>query len=204
MPSTLHPHFPSIAPSRRRSLVRDVCGCLRQQMFFWGCDASHLGGNFLIRYGMNRLGRAETHSEGSSRYRMGWRDGTVELHSFCAGWYPSAGNGVVFIRNREYLSSFAGGEPLTPGVYDSARCTDSTIDDMLENCRPLLEWVSDYENWIHSQTGSEYRHKCWRMLQSRAGGRPWLTPSDAQNWMNRFLDDPGSTPRARDFLRKQA
>lgn len=152
---------------------------------------------------MTRLERAEVHSEGSSRYRMAWRGGTLELHSFCAGWYPSDGEGVVFIRNQEHLTSFSGAEPLTPGQYEEKRRINSTTDEMLEMCRPLVEWVAEYESWIEAHTAREYRHTCWMRLLSRMGGRPWLPPSKAATWREHFLADPGSTPRAKELLRRQ-
>ncbi len=197
------PIIPSLAPSRRRSLVRDACGCLQQQMFFWGCDARHREGNLLTRFGLKRLARKESASEGSGRYRMGWEGGTVELHSFCAGWYPRFGEGVIFIRNRERLFSYSGDKPPTPGAYEVERQTVSTADAMLQTCRPLLKWVAEYESWIQAHTASNYRHKCWMKLLSRMGGKPWLPPEKAERWRERFLADPGSTPRARELLRRE-
>lgn len=199
MPDLSHLQVPSVAASRRRSLVRDVCGCLQQQMFFWGCDAGHRDGNLLVRFGLTRIARRESGGEGSSRYRMDWRDGTVELHSFCAGWYPRFGDGVVFIRSRERLFSFSGAEPLTPGFYEEERQRASTADAMLHNCRPLVEWVAEYEFWVQTNTAKDYRHKCWMRLLSRKGGKPWLPPEEAAQWREYFVTDPGSTPRAREL-----
>lgn len=193
---------PPATPSRRRSLVRDACGCLQQQMFFWGCDARHREGNLLVRFGMTRLGREENTGEGSSRYRMDWRDGTVEVHSFCAGWYPRFDEGVVFIRNRERLYSCSGDEPLTPGAYEEERHTALNADAMLNLSRPLVEWVSEYESWVHAQTTSGYRQKCWMKLLSRMGGKPWLPPEQAETWRRSFVQDPASTPRARELFRR--
>jgi len=63
MPDLFLPEVPSVAPSKRRSLVRDACGCLHQQMFFWGCDARHPDGNLLIRHGLTRIARCESGEE---------------------------------------------------------------------------------------------------------------------------------------------
>ncbi len=196
------PSIPTGQASRRRSLMRDACGLFQQEMFFWGCDASHRGGNLLTRFGMRRLARRETSSEGSSRYRMVWRDGTVELHSFCAGWYSRSGEGVVFIRNRERLYSCSGDEPLTPGACEPERHTGSNADAMLHTCRPLVEWVSEYEAWIQGQTSADYRQNCWMKLLSRMAGRSWLPPEQARRWMNLFLKDHVSAPRAKEMLRR--
>ena len=194
---------PTVAASRRRSLVRDACGCLQQQMFFWGCDARHRSGNLLSGFGLMRIARTKNASEGSSRYRMDWGDGTVELHSFCAGWYPRSGDGVVFIRNREHLYSCTGDEPLTPGAYEDERHRGTDADTMLQTCRPLLEWVAEYEQWIETRTPGDYRRNCWMKLLSRMGGRPWLPPAEAKTWRQCFLADPATTPRARELLRRR-
>ena len=202
MPDLFLPEVPSVAPSKRRSLVRDACGCLHQQMFFWGCDARHPDGNLLIRHGLTRIARCESGGEGSSRYRMDWRGGTVELHSFCAGWFPASGDGVLFIRHRERLHRCSGGEPIRPGHYDSERVGGATNDEMLLTSLPLLEWVVGYEKWIAAQTRPGYRQRSWKRQLSQMGSRPWLPPEEAVSWLIKFLADPTSTPRARDALRR--
>ena len=192
---------PMVSPSRRRSFVGDVCAGLQQEMFFWGCDAAHPEGNLLVQFGLTRIARCHSGGEGSSRYRINWRGGTVELHSFCAGWYPQSGEGAVYIRHRERLYACSSKEPLTPGAYESEYHAASPPDAMLGTCRPLLEWVSEYESWVSAHTAEGYRHKCWMRLLSHMGGRPWLPPEKAHEWLQSFLADPGSTPRAKELLR---
>jgi len=172
-------------------------------MFFWGCDARHSGGNLLVRFGMRRLDDIRVRSEGSSRYRTSWRDGTVELHSFCAGWYPRSGEGVVFVRHRGRLFSCLGGEPMTPGVYQAERWTPSDSDSMLELSRPMVEWISDYESWVRVHTANDYRESCWRRLISRMGAQAWLAPEQAKRWREAFLTNPSNAPRAREMLRSE-
>ena len=135
--------------SQIRALVRDLAGMFLQQMFFWGCDAQS-GGNLLLRLGGQRLAREHACGEGSSRWR--WQDGTVELHSFCAGWYPDdpSAAGAVFIRGRERFFDCAGGQPLAPGHYDEGRFLHANADEMLAMLRPLLAWLADYEQRIEA------------------------------------------------------
>ena len=109
-----------VPASQQRSLLRDLSNGLLQQMYFWGYDARRRDGNLLVKCGMQRIAqeRAEK-SEGTSRYRTEWEGGVVELHGFCAGWYPQRSDtrGVVFIRHRGQLDLCDGAEPVTPGAY---------------------------------------------------------------------------------------
>lgn len=192
--------------SQVRALVRDLAGLLTQQMFFWGCDAQCRGGNLLVRLGAQRLPREFPEGEGSSRYRSRWEGGTIELHSFCAGWYPDeeARCGIVFIRARERFFDCAGATPLTPGHYEPGRFRFADIDRMLLLCRPLLGWIADYEAQVDRTMGSEYRKLCWQLHRRQAHSRPWLPPVDAQCWLRRWLDSPERTPRAAAFVRQCA
>ncbi len=192
--------IPPPSPSRLRSLVRDACQCLRQQMGYWGCDTRHPAGNLLVRFGMHRIERIRQQSEGSSRYRMAWRDGLVELHSFCAGWYSPTSDGAIFIRNRERLYTCSGFEPLTPGCHDE-RTVGVTSDGTLAACHPLLEWLLSYERWVEAQPPSDYRQRCWMKHLPQMGIRTWLPPAQTTVWLEKFLTDPASTPRARELLR---
>jgi len=187
--------------SRLRSLVRDVCRHLQQQMIYWGWDARHPDGNLLVRFGMQRIGRDGGQVEGSSRYRMPWRDGTVEIHSFCAGWYPLSGEGMLFIRHRERLYATVGREPLKPGFYDADRVAGATSDETLLICRPLLEWVISYEKWIIRNTVTGYRRQCWGRDVAQMGAPRWLSPEQALPWLETFVADPSATPRGRELLR---
>ncbi len=197
MPSSQRPR------SQVRALVRDLAGLMTQQMFFWGCDAQHHHGNLLVRLGAQRIARENTVGEGSSRYRFACQAGTVELHSFCAGWYPSDPNasGVVFIRGRERFAGCAGATPLTPGRYEVDRLRFSSADEMLVACRPLLAWLEDYEQRLGTVTREGYRDRCYALFQKRGEGCPWLPPSQARRWLAQWLASPENTPRARHSFR---
>ncbi len=189
--------------SRLRGLVQDVAGCLAQQMYFWGCDVGHKQGNLLVKYGMMRIARAERHGEGSSRYRMPWLGGTFEVHSFCAGWYPSdeSEKGALFVRGKECLYECRGSAPLTPGRYELDRYACANRDEMLSLCVPILAWVANYERWIAANTEVGYRERCWEALGELRHGKPWLPPQVASEWLASFLKDSEATPRAKSVLR---
>jgi len=186
-------------PSRRRSLLRDVARGIGQHMFFWGCDTRHPDGNLLSLMGMERLARVGNGREGSSRYRMKWKDGLIELHSYCVGWYAGQEpfQGVVFIRNREQITSCMGPLPLTPGRYERERLTSGGIDELLPAVGPLIEWILFYENQIGRLAGTTYRKTCWRCLLTKTGARPWLPPGELESWFQSFLESPERSQRPR-------
>lgn len=194
--------IPAPPRSQVRALVRDLAGMFLQQMFFWGCDAQS-GGNLLVRLGGQRLAREHACGEGSSRYRWRWQDGTVELHSFCAGWYPDdpSAAGAVFIRGRERFFDCAGGQPLEPGHYDEGRFLHANADEMLALLRPLLSWLADYERRIEAATSLAYRDRCFALYRRQGHSRPWLPPAVARAWLAGFLDSPETTRRAKHLLR---
>lgn len=190
---------PNSAASRRRSLVRDVCRCLSQQMVFWGMDARVPSGSLLLASGLKRIGRAEVGGEGSSRYRTEWHGGMIELHSFCAGWYPDDGEGVLFIRNRERLHFGPRGRSITPGDYGLV--IGAAPDEILPMAKPFVDWVLNYERKVREVTAPDYRALGWKQVVARMGVRPWLAPDDAIHWMEQFVADPGTAPRAKDLAR---
>ncbi len=185
--------------SHSRALISDAAGFLRQQMYFWGCDVRHAEGNLLLRYGMLRIERPAHQTEGSSRYRMPWREGVFELHGFCAGWYPQrAGErGVLFIRGKERLFECSAGVPLTPGHYEEERYSLADRDAMLALCRPMFEWVLAYEAWVEEVTVPGYRERCFNAFCALKNGTPWLPPQEALAWIGSFLDAPEKTPRVK-------
>ena len=185
--------------SRRRSLLRDFADGLLQQMFLWGCDARRKDGNLLVEFGMQRIARSAdaVKSEGTSRYRMPWEGGVVELHGFCAGWYPQRAKawGVLFVRHRGRVELCDGTEAVTPGEYKSIG--DGNTDTLLESVMPLVRWLVSYESWIQMTMPSGYRHACWMEYLSLMGARPWLPPDEALRWLRCFANSPHTTSRAR-------
>ncbi len=189
--------------SRVRSLLRDAARGLGQQMFFWGCDARHREGNLMTRAGMKRIARNERGGEGSSRYRMEWEGGRVEIHSFCAGWYGGRGRegeGVIFIRGQERIFSCAGGQPLTPGRYERGRMTGESVDEVIRLARPFLGWVLEYERRVRQLAGESYREECRELYGRKVHGRAWLPPAMAERWYRSFLQMPERTGRPRDMM----
>jgi len=179
---------------RRRSLLSDVCRGLQQQMIFWGCDIRQ--GGVPVRLGFEKLPRRDAAGEGSSRYRLHSAEGILEIHSFCAGWYPRNGEGVVFIRQAQRVFVCTSGKPVEPGHYGD-RLRAQSPDRILEMVRPLVRSVADYETLVMAAMSPAYRAACWRLAAGRQGFRPWLRPEQAVDWFEGFLADPAQVPRPR-------
>lgn len=154
---------------------------------------------------MERLAREDARGEGSSRYRTHWQGGLIELHSFCVGWYPDASEnkGAIFIRGKERLLACQSEMPLTPGKYEEERFSFDSSDELLVTIRPLLSWILEYEKQITNLAGADYRHSCWKRYLSRMGARPWLSPLQAAEWYQTFLETPEQTRRSREILRRR-
>lgn len=190
----------TLAPSRRRSLLRDLSDGLRQQMYLWGCDVRSESGNLLVRHGLERLARQESESpEGTSRYRLPWEGGLIELHGFCAGWYPGRPDrrGVIFIRHRGRLDLCDGARPVIPGKYPDLG--GQTTDALLDTSLPLVRWLVAYEEWIQRTAPDGYRTACWHRYLRLPNARPWLPPGIALRWLRQFASSPAYPPRARSF-----
>lgn len=183
------------AGSQARSLLRDLADGLAQQMIFWGQDVKHPGGNLLVRAGMTRIARERVGQEGSSRYRQEWQGGVIEIHGFCAGWYPAEGEGVIFIRNRQRLLGVRGGMPTVPGAYEGLKAPSP--DALLAGVRPLVQWWIAYEERVAAVTPPAYREACWQRARRLAKARAWLPPAEVVPWLRRFLDDPQRVDRTR-------
>lgn len=179
-------------------MMRDLAESLLQQMYLWGCDVRSEAGNLLLLHGMQRIERINPGaSEGTSRYRMPWESGMIELHGFCAGWYPQdkSLHGVLFIRHRERLDLCAGGEPVTPGEYHGVG--GGSTDDLIASSLPFVRWLISYETWIKATMPPDYRTSCWTKYGRLPGTRPWLAPEKALLWLSQFSECPASAPRAK-------
>jgi len=130
---------------------------------------------------------------------MNWRGGLIELHGFCAAWYPGASEqeGSIFIRNRSRIQSTSGGEPHRPGAYDPSRIGRLAPDRVLECVVPFAAWWIAYEEWISGTTPPAYRQACWSDAKHLGKSKSWLPPEDALRWLRQFVDDPEKAGRAR-------
>lgn len=188
--------------SHHRAFLRDLADLFLQQMFFWGCDSQN---RLLTGSGAERIARTMVGSEGSSRYRWRWKNGIVELHSFCAGWFPveAPSVGVVFIRGRERFYTCSAGEPLEPGRYRAERFVACSSENLLEQLKPLLEWILEYETRILLRTPCGYRTRCHLLYEKQPRSQVWLAPEAATEWLGQLLSGEVLPTRARHLLRRR-
>lgn len=182
--------------SRQRVLLSDLKAALLQQMFFWGRDVL-TDDNLLLTYGFLKL--PSFGLKGTSCYRLDYRDGVVELHGACAGWYPSENDpqpGFLFVRTTGRCISHYLHDPVIPGRYDQQVLMHNTAATM-SAARVFAAWVADYEDWIKESQGSEYRKECRHMLGKLPKGRPWLPAEQATHWLRAFAQKGPRTQRAR-------
>lgn len=191
--------IPSNGPAITRGHLNDVTAGLGQQMFFWGRDVL-TGGNLLMSYGMVK-NRSEG-LQGTSCYCMPWREGLIELHGACAGWYPaqSQSDGFLFIRNDRRSYVHREPKPVIPGQYDYSRLDSSKLAPLIEASRIFIEWMVRYESWVQREIGLEYRQCCHEMFGRLSSGRTWLAPAEALQWLGRFAQKEGGVVRAKKWL----
>lgn len=157
----------------QRQLVR----ALEQQLWFWGQDVLSPWGNLLVSYGFTKW--KPRFVPGSSRYRLGWRDRVIELHSFCAGIYGGEREGFIYIRAHDAVCGYAGQQPPCPDRYRREWLRPVSIPALAEFC----EWILDYERWLDTHYGEEYRVAVYRRYH-----RQWRAPRLARAWMQQWIE----------------
>lgn len=189
--------------SRLWGILRDLTDGLAQQMFFWGCDVTHPGGNGLKRAGLERIARPDSGGEGTSRYHLERIGGRIELHGFCAGWRPAdpEAEGSLYIR-REHRIFMTSGE-VNPGRYDMRRLRSGTAGEILSTMGPFLRWWADYEEWAAETFGHDWRQSCWRGYLKLRPHRPWFPPGEGLRWLRGFINAPCNAERPRNILRSR-
>jgi hypothetical protein len=181
-----------------RLALRDAAAGVYSQMYYWGRDVPHPDGNLLMAYGFTRI--AKTGAKGTSRYRLPWNGGLVELHGFCAGWYPGGDEpGIVFHRPLNAWMLWRERQPPDPAslaeIFGRNRGKPHDIPALVEKAGQFMEWIWKYESWALKRWGLHERrahHATYLKLRPR---RWWLSPELSLKWMRRFADNPLRAPR---------
>lgn len=188
------------AAQRHRMLLRDAARGLYCQMYYWGLDVRHPGGSLLVARGLTRI--PKTTARGTSRYRMPWQGGQIELHGFCAGWYGPEG-GILFHRTHDTWLPWTDSEPPDPCSLNQPRVRQSspaiTPVSMLERAAVLIRWIHEYEIWARTRwTLGERRrhHQAYLKLTPR---RWWLPQDTALEWFRQFAADPHKALRPKEL-----
>jgi hypothetical protein len=180
------------------AIMRDLSAALIQQMFYWGMDAAHSGGNVFQKRGFRKS--ASTGLKGTSCYSLPWQGGEIFLHGACVGWFP-AGNdgGFLFIRPSGRCHIWKGGDLPVPGKWPRDSLAPVNPADHVSAFAPFLSWLLDHEETIRREMGEAYRAACHRKYRSLPKSSPWLAPADGEAWLRMFLRNPAAAPAAKRF-----
>ena len=191
--------------ARQRLALRDAARAAYCQMYYWGRDVVHPHGNLLVRHGFEKIQR--TSKEGTSRYRMEWEGGILELHGFCAGWYAAEGPGICFDRSHDTWRQW--NHPLPPeparmqaGHYRTENQSEN-LPLLLDRSAHFVHWLVQYERWAMEREGTSFRREQHRDFMKLPARRWWLPPGLAINWMSAYAADPNSVPRPKSILGKK-
>lgn len=197
-------HVRALPANSLRMAQRDCATGLYLQMYYWGKDVLNPGGNLLQRYGFRRIPKQTPH--GSSRYRLPWGDGVIELHGFVAGWYRPHGQGLLFVRHRRVCQRYDGSEPVAPEALEEALAyTPRALPECREFSAVLgefLRFLLDYEAFVLRECGVAYRQEVFEEYRALRLSHWWLRPAEALAWYRRLMERPHATPRARIWERR--
>jgi len=182
------------------AILRDLSAALIQQMFYWGMDAAHSGGNIFQKCGFRKSPSAGL--QGTSCYTLSWQGGEIFLHGACVGWFPPKyKGGFLFIRPLGRCFIWKGMELPVPGKWPCELLAPVDPSDHVTAFGPFLSWLLDHEKMIGREMGEAYRTACHRKYRSLPKSRPWLAPADGEAWMRLLLGNPVQTPSAKRFKR---
>ncbi len=178
--------------------IRDLANGIQQQMIFWGQDVNHPKGNFLVEQGFTR--NPSLGLKGTSRYRLPWQDGHIELYGSCAGWYGPE-QGFTFIRPRKRCAIWlSGNETPIPGAWQQefiARATNP--NDLYLASIPFLDWLIIYEKSVIERFGDSYREANYLNYKKVPKAKTWLEPKAALQWLECFRHTPELLTRPKHF-----
>lgn len=173
---------------RASTLWRDLATGLRQQMYFLGRDVLHPSGNLLTRFGFVK--RPSEGLKGTSCYRMPWKNGFIDLHGSCAGWYGETdSSGFIYVRPKSCCFLWMGDDSPVPGKWPEHLLRADSPADLHHAALPFLSWWIAYENWIEREGHRGHRENSFRELRKATGPKRWLPPAEATRWIERFHSD---------------
>lgn len=180
------------------AIMRDLSAALMQQMFYWGMDAAHSGGNVFQKRGFSKS--PSTGLKGTSCYTLPWQGGEIFLHGACVGWFPPGKKGgFLFIRPTGRCHIWRGGELPVPGEWPMAPLAPVSATDHAPAFSAFLSWLLEHEEIVRHEMGETYRVACHRKYRTLPKSRPWLAPHDGEAWLRLFLENPAHTPPAKRF-----
>ena len=191
LPQTTIPNF----------FFRDLAEGIQQQMYFWGQDVLRPEGNFLVEQGFERS--PSKGLKGTSRYRLAWQNGHIELYGACAGYYEQ-GRSFTFIRPRKRCVVWLS-EKVTPipGLWRNDLIdTTATKNELYHASLPFLDWLISYENTVTECFGTAYRELNYRGYKKVPKSKAWVDPTTALQWFQCFRKTPEKLVRPRKLAPK--
>ena len=176
-------------PSLEPYFFRDLANGIQQQMYFWGQDVQRPEGNFLVKQGFERS--PSLGLPGTSRYRLPWKGGTIELYGSCAGWYGPE-SGFTFIRSRGHCDIWLSGEETPiPGAWQThLLAKEASREELYEASLTFLDWLITYEHAVLEEFVKHYREANYRRYKKVPKARQWIRPEAALSWFECFCQSP--------------
>ena len=144
---------------------------LDQQLWCWGQDIRRVDGNALLAYGFTRH-RPPEGKHGSPAYE--WRGSgrsRVILWGF-GFFYSDGGRRGIFLRRYKFAPKQTASVYFSLPIWNLGQLPELTQPCDAEGWRRVfslltqgLTWIADYERWIISEYGLDYRQRCieaWR------------------------------------------
>lgn len=189
-----------VGGASQRGLLNDFTRALGQQMFYWGRDVM-TDGNLLVAAGFEK--RRSEGLQGTSCYRLRWRNGFIELHGACAGWYPAQAStgapGFLFVRTDKRCYAHALSEAVVPGKYEYESLRSGVLSEVMAGARFFARWLISYEAFVVQRRGWRYREDCRAMFAKLESGRMWLEPQRGVDWLRGFAAGDPRLKRAREW-----
>ena len=190
---------PEIAPY----FLRDLAEGIQQQMFFWGQDVVRPSGNFLVEQGFERS--PSLGAKGTSRYRLPWQGGHIELYGSCAGWYGEGEDaGFTFLRNQRRCAIWlSGSETPVPGAWqlDLIR-RGASRGELYHSSLVFIDWLIAYEEAVLARFGKGYRDENYKKYEKVPKAKAWLRPEAALAWFRCFRETPDELVRPKKLALK--
>lgn len=172
-------------------------------MFFWGMDAASPSGNLFEKSGFSKS--PSPGLKGTSCYSLKWQKGEIFLHGACVGWLQENSNtGFIYIRPIKGSFILSDSSPPVPGIWEKDKLSVIELLEDLPVITPFLNWWLAHEAFVATEMGTTYRSNCHRKYKSLPKSNTWLSPKHAVEWIAQLIDNPLTTPRAKQFSRLKA
>ncbi len=149
---------------------------LHHQLWFFGKDILHEGGNLLIRYGFEKFGVPDGKTGGNS-YRLVLND-TQEIALFGFGiFFGNQNLGGIFLKRYEFEPNLLSVSKLQLPIWQSDLLPIRKLPKSFEEIKQanllidsLIIWVLDYEKWIDKTCGKNWRKSCLKEWENAEFG----------------------------------